>query len=225
MIVVIGSRHDTVATDLAAGWLDAALCSAEDLMRPGWVWPSEPGDIQATWVVAGEVVPDCDVTGAFVRRATVYADELTGTHPDDRAYMAAEAHAVLVYVLHRTAAVVVNPVDDGGAFGEGVLRPEHWMAVASSLGLEVAPLNLRSNSQTQRVGATDLVEVVGDQSLGSSAASTGDAAVSICASLRLRWAVVAFDEQARLTAITTRPRPSDRAAAHLERLLAASPAA
>jgi hypothetical protein len=49
--------------------------------------------------------------------------------------------------------------------------------------------------------------------------------VSICAGLGLLWAVVAFDEQARLTAITTRPRPSDRAAAHLERLLAAPRAA
>ena len=132
VIVVAGSRHDPVATDLAEQWPDAALCSAEDLTASGWIWPSRPGDGPATWVVDGAVVPDSQVTGVFVRRATVYAEELTATHPDDRAYLAAEAHAFLVYVLHRTAATVVNPVDDGGAFGESALRPEHWMAVAAS---------------------------------------------------------------------------------------------
>jgi hypothetical protein len=220
VIVVAGSRHDPVATGLAKQWRDAALCSAEDLTRPGWIWPSDPGDGPAVWVVDGVVVPDSRVTGVFVRRATVYAEELTATHPDDRAYLAAEAQAFLVYVLHRTAATVVNPVDDGGAFGEAALRPEHWMAVAASLGVEVAPLALRSARRPRPAEAAVLIEVVGTEHVGASAAPLGDAAVAVCAGLGLRWAAVAFDHRDRLTAITTRSRPSDDAAERLARLLA-----
>ena len=220
MIVVAGSRHDPVATDLAEQWPDAALCSAEDLTASGWIWPSRPGDPPATWVVDGAVVPDSQVTGVFVRRATVYAEELIATHPDDRAYLAAEAHAFLVYVLHRTAATVVNPVDDGGAFGESALRPEHWMAVAASLGVKVAPLTLRSSQRPRPAEGTTLVEVVGTEHVGAPGASQGDAAVAVCDRLGLRWAVAAFDQRGRLTAITTRSRPSDIAAGHLARLLA-----
>ena len=147
------------------------------------------------WVVDGAVVPDSQVTGVFVRRATVYAEELTATHPDDRAYLAAEAHAFLVYVLHRTAATVVNPVDDGGAFGESALRPEHWMAVAASLGVKVAPLPLRSSRRPRPAEAATLVEVVGTEHVGAAGASQGAAAVAMCERLGLRWAVTAFDQR------------------------------
>jgi hypothetical protein len=219
VIVVIGSRHDAVATDLVAQWHDAALCSAEDLMRPGWVWPSEPSDCAATWVVAGDAVPDSDVTGVFVRRTTVYPEELTGTHPDDRAYMAAEAHAFLVYLLSRTAATVVNPVADGGAFGEAALRAEHWTAIAQSRGIAAAPVTLCSAPSPEPDGDVELVEVVGDRVVAAPRGRTGERAVSICNGLGLLWAVVAFDELGRLTAITTRARPSALAVGHLERLL------
>ena len=225
MIVVVGSRHDTVATDLVQLWPDAALCSAEDLTRPGWFWPSRRAAGSATWVIDGAVVPDSRVSGVFVRRATVYPDELTGTHPDDRGYLAAEAHAMLVYALHRTAATVVNPVTDGGAFGEAALRPEHWMAVAGSAGAKVAPLVLRSTRRPRPATATTLVEVVGTQHVGEVAATLSDVAVEVCAALGLKWAALAFDRRRRLTAITTRSRPSAAAAARLADVLAAPSAA
>jgi hypothetical protein len=225
VIVVLGSRHDTVATDLVQLWPDAALCSAEDLTRPGWFWPSQPEAGPATWVIDGAVVPDSRVSGLFVRRATVYAEELTGTHADDREYLAAEAHAMLVYALHRTGATVVNPVTDGGAFGEAALRPEHWMAVAASAGAHVAPLVLRSTRRPRPATATTLVEVVGTQTVGDVAATLGDVAVSVCAALELEWAVLAFDRRRRLTAITTRSRPSAAATARLAKLLTAPCAA
>lgn len=220
MIVVLGSRHDEVATDLVKAWPAAALCSAEDLTRPGWNWRSEQADGQSDWVIDGAVVPDCQVTGVFVRRATVYPEELTATHPEDRAYVASEAHAFLVYVLHCSGARVVNPVDDGGAFGEAALRPEHWMTVAASLGVEVAPMVLRSTGRPQPATPNVLVEVVGAEHIGAPTEPLGDTAVAMSASLGLRWAVVAFDDTNRLTAVTTRSRPSPAATERLAQLLA-----
>lgn len=220
MIVVLGSRHDAVATDLVGQWPDAALCSAEDLTRLGWFWPSDHAGGSSSWVVDGSVVPDDRVTGVFVRRATVYAEELTGTHADDRGYLAAEAHAMLVYALHRTGATVVNPVTDGGAFGEAALRPEHWMGVAASAGIGVAPLELRNTRQPRPATATTLVEVVGVEPIGEVPAALSDAAVAVCSALGLLWAVVAFDQTHQLSAITTRTRPSAAAAPRLAALLA-----
>lgn len=225
MIVVVGSRHDPVATDLVGRWAGAALCSAEDLISPGWVWPSIPGPRQCTWVVGGAAVADAEVSGVFVRRASVYADELTGTHPDDRAYLAAEAHAFLVHVLHRTGATVVNPVDGGGAFGEAALRPEQWMSLAASLGLPVTPLRVRSDRRPRPPDATQMIEVVGGAVVGASPTYVAEAAVAVCNAVGLRWAVVAFDRSERLVAVTTIRRPSDHAADHLAAMLGPSRAA
>jgi hypothetical protein len=113
VVVVVGSRHDPVATELAGSW-KAQLCGADDLVAPGWSWPAAGGP--RTWLIEGVQVDDRDVSGVFVRRGTVYADELTAIHPDDRAYVAAEAHAFLSLVLASTSARVCNPVVDG-AFG------------------------------------------------------------------------------------------------------------
>jgi hypothetical protein len=220
VIVVVGSRHDPVVTELVERWPGAALCSAEDLTRPGWVWPSSATGGPPMWVVDGAPVADADVSGVFVRRATVYAEELTGTHAEDRTYLAAEIHAFLVYVLHRTGATVVNPVDDGGAFGEAALRPERWMAVAASLGVAVAPFRVRSARRPRPAEATELVEVVGGTALGPAPPELGAAAIAVCEGVGLQWAVLTFDRRGRLTAITTTARPSDEAVDHLGELLA-----
>jgi hypothetical protein len=219
VIIVLGSRHDDVATDLVASWTGATLCSADDLVRPGWLWPARDEDGPATWVVDGTVVDDAEVTGVFVRRATVYAEELIATHPDDRAYLAAEAHAMLVYALHRSGATVVNPVSDGGALGEAALRPEHWIAVAASVGVEAEPLVLRSTRRSRQVPTGTLVEVVGGEPIGEVRGARAEASATICDALGLAWAVVAFDRHRRIGAITTRSRPSAAAAARLADVL------
>src|SRR5215212_2593616 len=136
MIVVVGSSHDSVATDLVALWPQAALCSAEDLVSPGWVW-RQP--VSKTWIVDRKHISDDQVTGVFVRRASVYAEELLTTHPDDRAYLASEIHAFLVFVLASTSARVFNPINEG-AFGEAALRPHHWTQLALQLGIPLRPL-------------------------------------------------------------------------------------
>jgi hypothetical protein len=225
VIVVLASRHDKVATDLVVRWAEASLCSAEDLTRPGWTWPVAASPDAATWVIDGRVVPDKYVTGVFVRRSTVHADELTSTHPDDRAYLAAETHALLVHVLSRTAAVVVNPVDDGGAYGEAALRPERWMQAAAEVGVAVARLRVSSAGRQHLPVLATGFAVVAEQAVGDPEPTLADAAVKVCRRLGLRWAVTSFDDSGRLSAITTTPKPSPPAAAALERLLAGRSAA
>jgi hypothetical protein len=99
------------------------------------------------------------------------------------------------------------------------------MAVAASAGAPVAPLVLRSTRRPQPATPTTLVEVVGNQHVGNVAAGLGDIAEAVCASLGLEWAVLAFDRRRRLTAVTTRSRPSAAATARLAELLGAPRAA
>jgi hypothetical protein len=219
VIVVLGSRHDPVAINLLGRWPLAALCSAEDLTRPGWVWAASTTGGRGSWVVDGSVVPDEEVTGVFVRRGTVYAEELTSTHPDDRAYLAAEAHAFLVHVLASTRAVVANPVDAGGAFGEAALRPEHWMAAAEAAGVAVAPLRVRSTGGDCPPEAAIEVELVGVDVIGAVPPTLMYAARTVGGLLGLQWAVLTFDHDGRLSTITTTRAPTPAAAARLGELL------
>jgi hypothetical protein len=219
VIVVVGSRHDPVATSLVAAWPGAALCAAGDLTTEGWVWPVGAG--RRTWVVGGERVPDERVTGVFVRRATVYPEELTGVHRDDRAYLGAEAHAFLVHVLGTTSATVANPVADG-ALGDELVRPERWMPLAAAAGLAVAPVRLTTLPRRPRPRTTRLAEVVGDEVVGDVSARAGAAAARLAGALGLRWAGVVLDGRSRVLTVTTQHPPSDAARDLLGRLLGAA---
>ncbi|MDF0645969.1 MAG: hypothetical protein P0111_18225 [Nitrospira sp.] len=183
------------------------------------MWPATANGTSATWVIGGEVVPDTCVTGVFVRRSTVYAEELTRTHPDDRAYLAAETHAFLAYVLSHTTARVVNPVDDGGTYGEAALRPERWMQAAIESSVAVAPLRVRSAGGRHVPNQATSFEVVGEQVMGHASSPLAAAALKVCRCLGLCWAVACFDKSGRLSAITTTPAPSPAAAAALARIL------
>ena len=219
MIVVVGSRHDPVAAALVEAWEGAALCSAEDLTRPGWAW-SSTAPASSRWVVDGAVVEDRLVTGVFVRRSRVYADELSSTHPDDRAYLAAESHAFLVFVLATTRATVVSQAADGTLGDEG-LGPERWMPAATGLGMQVAPLRLASRRVAARRLTTSVVEVVADQAFGDVPARSAARAVALVEALGLRWAAVVFDGRHRVVAVTGARSPGAEATAALARLLTA----
>jgi hypothetical protein len=125
-----------------------------------------------------------------------------------------------VHVLARTAAVVVNPVDDSGAYGEGALRPERWMKAAAEVGVAVAPFPVTSAGPQYPAGSATTVEVVAEQAVGDPPKALADAAVSVCQRLGLRWVVTSFDDSGRLAAMTTMPAPSQPASSVLARLLA-----
>ena len=217
MIVVVGSRHDPVAMSLAARWPRAVLCSAEDLVRPGWVWRSGKRAVRQ-WVVNSQPVRDDEVTGVFVRRSSVYAEELLTTHRDDRVFLAAENHAFLTFVLATTAARVVNPVVDG-AFGEEALRPERWIAAAADAGLAIHPLRVRSEPKRRTQFGTRALEVVGDDVFGKAPARIAGATKRAARALAAPWAAFLFDTKYRLLTVTAARPPSDEAAAALQLLL------
>jgi hypothetical protein len=219
VIVVAGSRHDPVALDLVRRWPGAALCDADDLTTRGWNWPATSATAERIWVIDGATLPDREVTGVFLRRSGVYADEFPHTHHDDRDYLAAEAHAFLVFVLATTGATVVNP-DVDGALGAEALRPERWMPVAARVGLAVAPLRIASAERQLQRDAATIIEVVGGEPLPAPNASLTDAAVAVTSALGLVWAVAAFDDRGRLSALSTTRPPSTDAAGRLGRLLA-----
>lgn len=223
MIVVLGGRHDPAATALVAAWPGAALCSAEDLCAPGWVWPMADGDGARRWVVQGRRVPDTAVSGVFVARSAVHPAELRGTHPQDRAYLAAELTAFVTHLLASTAARVTTPVVEG-AFGDATLRPERWMLAAARAGLAPATLRLRSPAPAA-VPAWKAwsVDVVGRDCFGPGAermpARRRDGAAQLLAALGLTWARLVFDGSARLRLIGTQAAPDPQARAALGRTL------
>ena len=218
MIVVVGSSHDSVATALVALWPQAALCSAEDLVSPGWVWRQPAAK---RWILDRKQISDDHVTGVFVRRASVYADELMSTHPDDRAYLASEIHAFLVFVLAVTSARVVNPINEG-AFGEAALRPHRWTQLASQFGIPLRPLRVTSDPRRSLRYRTFTVEVVGDETFGDAPASLRNSARRLAHALEIGWGVFVFDSRKRLVTVSTARRPSDVAATALGHFLEAT---
>jgi hypothetical protein len=217
VIVVVGSRHDSAATSMVAALPGAALCGADDLTRPGWVWELDSPEA-SRWVVAGDVVDDRDVTGVFVRRTYVYPEELVTTHPEDREYLAAEATAFLIFVLSRTGARVVNPVGDGG-LGNDVVRPERWMRAAVEAGVKVAALRLHPDVKVRPPAKTTTAEVVSGDAFGDAPPRLRSASIRLAATLGLLYARFVFDGAGRLVAISPAAPPSQAGTAALGPLL------
>ena len=141
MIAVLGSRLDPEARSLVEHWSStgAALLSAEDLCRPGWVFrPRDPRG--GTAVVSGRTVPVAELEAVVTRRPAVVAEELREIASEDRAYVAAEINAFLVAWLSALADVgvpVVNRPTPACLSGPGwdALR---WRAAAARIGAEWA---------------------------------------------------------------------------------------
>lgn len=218
MIVIVGSRYDRVAASWAATWPGAVLCGAEDLTRPGWVWALDPAGTRC-WIADGKALPDNEVSAVIVRRSAVYAQELRHVHPDDRAFLAAEAHAFLIYVLGTSQAKVVNTVGDG-ALGDDALRPEHWMPAAERAGLPVAPLRVSRDRPRDRIEGGFGVDVAGGKIIGEAVAGLHAGIERFAAALELRWARLLFDGRGRLMTITTMHPPTPDSLAALWRALA-----
>ncbi len=221
MIIVLGSRHDPAAVGLVEAWHGAALCSAEDLGRPGWRLRSGcTKDLR--WVVDGRVVPDRDITGVCVRRTTVYPEELSAVHAADRAYAAAECTALLVALLAATRARVVNPVREG-ALADAALRPERWLQMAGRLGIPVRPVRASSHSPGRRSRVGHVVTVLREHVWGSPSDELSKAARELVKTAGMVYGRVAFDERKRFVGTALQPRPTDDACAELGRYLAGNP--
>jgi hypothetical protein len=222
VIVVAGSRHDPVAAALVRAWPGAALCAAEDLAAPGWIGRLHPPS-SLRWIVAGRPVADSEISGVFVRRSAFYPEEFLSTHPDDRAYLAAEAHAFLGWVLSRTGAVVANRPRDG-AFGKEALGLEQWMPAARRAGVAVRPLRLTSRpARRPRNRPPFVVDLVGGAPCGDAPVGVKKAAARLAGELDLVWATALFDGRRRLIAMTAAADPGPEARDRLGAILARRP--
>lgn len=221
MIVVVGSRHDPVATGLVARWPPAALCSAEDLVSQGWVWRHDQSGARI-WIVDGKPVCDDEISGVFIRRSTVYPEELNTIHPADRAYLASEAHAFLTFVLATTRARVVNPVRDG-AFGEEALPPALWISAAAEAGIMTRPVRRTSEPRRAPKYRSYEIDVVGERAFGEARPKIRAASARLARILGIAWGKLLFDTRDRLVLVSAAGTPSARAAAALGRLLEGKP--
>lgn len=218
MIIVLGSRFDPAARQMLDQIPGSSLCSAEDLTRPGWSW-GFGGVRPGRWVVDGVVVDDEAVTGVFVRRSGIFADELLSTHPDDRDYLAAEASAFLAFVLARTRAVVVNPVRDG-AMGEEAIRLEQWLPIANDVGLVPATLEISSTPNQIFTASDRIVEVVGEQVFSDFDSPLGPLLIALAARLDLPFATFVMDSDDRLRTLSSMSVPGPAALPAVIHLLA-----
>lgn len=220
MIVVAGSRHDPVAAALVRAWPGAALCSAEDMTRPGWVCRNDDAS-PLRWVVEGQSVADAEITGAFVRRSAFYPEEFVSTHRDDRAFLAGEARAFLGYLLSRTGATVANRPRDG-AFGQEAIGFEQWMPAACREGLSVRPLRLASRPARRPRWRRPpfVVDLAGGEAFGDAPAGLKAAAARLARALDLVWATALFDGRRRLLTLTTAAEPGREALEALGAILA-----
>jgi hypothetical protein len=127
VIVILASGLDREARDLANSWkaYDARILTAEDLHRPGWAFRPDDGAQDGTCVVAGSVVGAKDIELALTCRPSVLPEELTGLHPEERQYVAAEMTAFLVAWLTSLTCPVFNRPTATSLCGPA-WSVEHW---------------------------------------------------------------------------------------------------
>lgn len=175
MIVVVGSCHDPVASDLVRRWAGhgAAVLGCEDLSRAGWYHRvSDPSSSQA--VVAGSVVAAREIRGVLVRRPWIMEVELAHIATADREYVAAEMNAFLLAWLSSLPCPVLNRPRGTCLCGPD-WRPLQWAQAAARAGLETDAAHWRvpdrskpGSRGSQKSSAVPIeVSVVGERCFGA----------------------------------------------------------
>ena len=140
MLVIVASRHDRRALELATGWAssNARLLSCEDLSKPGWrYYPGNPEGSVA--VVDGQTVPVIDFRGVLTLRPAILREELGHIAAADRDYVAAEMNAFLIAFLSSLRCRILNRPTPLSLSGPN-WRAEQWTRSASALGIPVRPV-------------------------------------------------------------------------------------
>lgn len=215
MIVIVGSRFDRAATELADRWSShrAVLLTAEDLVSPGWA--VEPGAWEAgTLVAGGRPLPVADVTGVVVRRPAVLAEELTPVHPDDRPYLAAELNAFLTALLANLARPVLNRASPRSLCGPGWTGPA-WRSAAAGCGFTLARRGRRPSRTILVCGERP----VGRRSATAAAQVTADRAVDLARAAGTELLEVHLDGDRFVSASSCPPLTADRCRAVVLRRL------
>jgi hypothetical protein len=173
VLLIVGSRYDQVARDLAMAWAPhAALLTCEDLSSPGWrYYLTDRAGSRA--VVAGDIVPESEIHGVVVRRLAVLANELVHIAAADREYAAVEMHAFLFSWLSNLSCPVLNPPSGTSLCGPD-WRPLQWIRAARRAGLDtetvrcLVPAPRTREAHTLDPAASPIeVHLVGEQCFGA----------------------------------------------------------
>lgn len=184
MIVVVASDKDEAARSLVARWeaYDAHLITPAGLSVAGWRCYSHPLN-HSTCVLGGRVVDTREISGVLTRLACVTEYDLSHIQRPDRAYVAAEMTAFLLWWLASLNCPVINRVTPTGLAGPR-WRAEQWAHCAAGLGIPVRPVlrtaNRSASSSAREPALAGIrVTVVGNRCLGSEDGSIASRALRL----------------------------------------------
>ena len=172
MILILASRWDTTAQDTAAAWSDRAVrvMTARDLSRAGWsLRVGNPDDAvrRDCAVIEGQPIAEEEIQGVLIRLPWVTEVELPEIVPPDRAYVAAEMSAFLLFWLSGLACPVLNKPTPTCLSGPS-WRPERWALAAAETGMTVHAVQRDSRAKRAPVdfAPSTPITVVGSQVFG-----------------------------------------------------------
>ena len=140
MIIIVASRYDAPAQRLKDRWAGsgAQLLTCKDLSVCGWrCRVSDPA--HSTAVIGGSQIKQSEIRGVFMRLQWVWEGELLDIAAGDRAYVAAEMAAFLVFWLSGLSCPMLNRPTANSLSGPGWGR-ERWNFAASKAGMRVSPI-------------------------------------------------------------------------------------
>jgi hypothetical protein len=180
MLIILASRHDAAAQQLAARWQaqdaqEVQVLTCADMSLDGWRYYVQ-APRPSTLVVGGREIAQSEVRGVLTRLPYIYAEELTVIAPADRAYVATEMTAFLTCWLSSLTSQtipVLNAPTASSLAGPN-WRHEQWVHAAARLGMNVRPLRrqVRYTGETppaeaELTSATTAVTLVGKRLLGT----------------------------------------------------------
>lgn len=200
MIVIVASRYDAPARQLKDRWAGVSvhLVTCEDLSVSGWRYRvCDPLD--STAVISGLEVKQSEIRGVFTRLQWVWEGELVNIVAEDRAYVAAEMSAFLVFWLSGLTCPMLNRPTANSLSGPG-WGQEQWNFAASKAGMRVNPIRRRASIVPTSVGDVEVhdcreqvsVTVVGVRSLGDVDKTLGEQARRLADIAKVDFLAVKF---------------------------------
>lgn len=160
MILIVSREDDAGARSLAKQWGDIArVLTCADIAR-GHTAIFHPRIGDSILTVDGCLVSVSDITGVLNLLPAVTAADVTFYPPEERAYQAAEFHALWVYLLSALPCPVINrptPLSLNGP----VFNRLGWYHLADRLGIPLAPLTSAPDQVTRAwdIDPAELIEV------------------------------------------------------------------